>query len=310
MSTAVLEISENAPSVCLWRLPENPYRLMSLYEMSKKLEAGRFVLTANLLGQLSMQIRLGRVPSALNLLQINGRLDELENHCRDLGLAMTLMQIARTKQLLNASVDRLFHDAELMVQNVTELANRLNDELATQAVLIVDARRREMYEAFSDRDTAIPNAIEEQWGPIFNSFSSTKFDALEAFRSLAIGLSTASVFHLMRVLEIGLSYLGAVFGVSLAHTNWAPAIEEIEKNIRNMRQDPRWKALPDVKDLQEYYSQAASHFVILKDAWRNYTAHARGKYTEKEASDIFTAVGAFMQKLAARACTNDAIMEL
>jgi hypothetical protein len=104
----------------------------------------------------------------------------------------------------------------------------------------------------------------------------------------------------MRVLEIGLSVLGAEFGVSLAHTNWAPAIEQIESKIREMHKDPTWKALPDCKEQQEYYAQAASHFGILKDAWRNYTMHARGFYTEEQAERIFENVKGFMQKLGER----------
>lgn len=102
----------------------------------------------------------------------------------------------------------------------------------------------------------------------------------------------------MRVLEIGLTSFGAVFGVSLAHTNWEPAIREIESNIREMHKDPKWKSLPDCKDKQEKYSQAASHFAVVKDAWRNYTMHARGNYGDNEAEMIFLNVKAFMQKLA------------
>ena len=101
----------------------------------------------------------------------------------------------------------------------------------------------------------------------------------------------------MRVLEIGLGVLGGKFDVSLAHTNWAPAIEEIESKIRNMHTDPQWKGLPDLKDQKECYDQAASQFGILKDAWRNYTMHSRGKYTEEEAEHMFDNVRDFMQKL-------------
>lgn len=132
------------------------------------------------------------------------------------------------------------------------------------------------------------------------AFPSAKFDAAEAGICLATSRATACVFHLMRVLELGLSALGAAFGVSLAHTNWAPAIDEIESKIRNMHKDSAWKVRPDYKEQQEFYAQAASHFGILKDAWRNYTAHARGTYTEEMAQRIFDNVGDFMQKLAAR----------
>ena len=52
------------------------------------------------------------------------------------------------------------------------------------------------------------------------------------------------------------------------------------------------------KTKYEEYNQAASSFRIFKDAWRNYTAHSRGKYTEEEADGIFRNVEAFMRKLA------------
>jgi hypothetical protein len=102
------------------------------------------------------------------------------------------------------------------------------------------------------------------------------------------------------VLEIGLTALGAIFDVSLAHTNWVPAIDQIESRIRGMHKDPNWKALADYKEQQEFYAQAASHFGVLKDAWRNYTMHARGIYTVEMAEDIFNNVRGFMQKLASR----------
>jgi hypothetical protein len=135
---------------------------------------------------------------------------------------------------------------------------------------------------------------------VAKNFPSAVFDIHNAAICMATTQSTASVFHLMRVLEAGLSVLGAQFGVSMAHTNWAPAIEQIESKIRDMHKDPRWKVLPDCKEQQEFYAQAASHFAILKDAWRNFTMHARGKYTEDEAERIFENVKGFMQQLAER----------
>jgi hypothetical protein len=120
----------------------------------------------------------------------------------------------------------------------------------------------------------------------------------EAGKCHALHRSTACVFHLMRVLEIGLSVFAALFGVSASHTNWHNIIEGIEKAVRNMPSDPNKSA--NWKEEQEFYSQAAGHFMVLKDAWRNYTAHARGKFTEEEAETMFINVRAFMQKLATR----------
>lgn len=151
-----------------------------------------------------------------------------------------------------------------------------------------------------DYDPVAPTKTEEPWVNVFTSFPSSKYDVIEAFRAYSFGRNTAAVFHLMRVLEIGLTAFAGVFGVSMMHTNWNPAIEQIESSVRDMHKDPKWKVLPDCKEQQEFYAQCASHFGIIKDAWRNYTAHARGKYDDQEASDVFVAVRAFMHRLATR----------
>jgi hypothetical protein len=172
---------------------------------------------------------------------------------------------------------------------VVELKRLLQSELEQATFFHVSELKADYY-----------NARRLFGSEVAEHFPSAQFDIREAGNCYALGRNTACVFHLMRVLETGLTVLGAVFGVSLAHTNWAPAIEQIESKIRDMHKDPVWKALPDCKEEQEFYAQAASHFGVLKDAWRNYTAHVRGQYDEQEASDVFTTVRAFMQKLATR----------
>ena len=131
-----------------------------------------------------------------------------------------------------------------------------------------------------------------------SGFPSAAFDISEAGKCFALNRPTACVFHLMRVLEIGLGVFAKHFAVPSDHTNWHNIIEGIEKAVRNMSSDPAKPA--DWKEQQEFYSQAAHGFMFIKDAWRNYTAHARGKYTEDETETIFINVRAFMQRLATR----------
>lgn len=132
---------------------------------------------------------------------------------------------------------------------------------------------------------------------VHQSFPSIQYDGVEAACSLAFVRPTAAVFHLMRTMEIALTALAAVFGVSMAHTNWAPAVDQIESRIRGMNTDPAWRAKPDWKDLQEGYAQAISTFAVIKDAWRNYTMHVRGKYTDEEAEHLFNNVKFFLIRL-------------
>ena len=133
---------------------------------------------------------------------------------------------------------------------------------------------------------------------VHDKFFSTAYDVREAGNCYALGRNTACVFHLMRVLEVGLSALAKRFNVPSERTNWETIIGETEKAIREMDKDPMRP--PNWKDEREFYSQCASHFRLMKDAWRNYTAHARGRYDSREALDMLDNVRGFMQKLAAR----------
>jgi len=71
----------------------------------------------------------------------------------------------------------------------------------------------------------------------------------------------------------------------------------LEASVRNLANDPDRPV--DWKDQQEVFSQTASHFMVMKNAWRNYTAHAHGFFGEEEAENIMTNIRAVMQKPAA-----------
>jgi hypothetical protein len=217
-------------------------------------------------------------------------LSAIEPEFRKIGLAITADTI--NELIADLRDSELTHNAQWLSDRVDGIERLANKELSGKAFFYVPPERTKFWPTLK-----YPYAFGEK---VASSFPSSTFDANNAGMCLAVMQSTASVFHLMRTLEIGLSALGNKFGVSLAHTNRAPAIEQIESKIRDIHKDPAWRALPDCKEQQEFYAQAASHFAILKDAWRNHAMHVRGKYTEEEAERIFENVKAFMQKLAER----------
>jgi len=213
-------------------------------------------------------------------------LKRMRDDCEAVGLPMAVITLDRIINSLNDDQNLTYTK---LGEQLPILQDRIRDEMSLCSFLQIRNDRKQYYEStqplFGDA--------------VHDAFPSAAYDIRESGTCLSLNRSTGCVFHLMRVLEIGLTAMGAVFSVSLAHTNWAPAIEQIESKIRDMHKDPIWKALPECKDKQERYAQAASHFGILKDAWRNYTAHARGKYDESESFIIFLNVQAFVQKLAA-----------
>jgi hypothetical protein len=217
-------------------------------------------------------------------------LGQIEKECRSIGLPLSADTVKGALRKLESPSKRLLN-YQWLRDKVSDLKDLIGREMSGHGFFYISPEKGK-YWPIADSGHAFGQNVGD-------AFSSSFMDAGQAGVCLAVGLPTASVFHSMRVLEIGLRAFGVVFNVSLDHRNWEPVIREIESKIREMHTDPTWKALPDCKTKQENYSQAASHFAVLKDAWRNYTMHTRGKHGDDEAELIFLNVRGFMQRLAA-----------
>ncbi|MGB2889594.1 MAG: hypothetical protein WBC04_18010 [Candidatus Acidiferrales bacterium] len=202
--------------------------------------------------------------------------------CEKVDLPITLAQLKRIRESLG---DRGVSNDSVR-QQLHELANRMWDELDSHIFYQIESSKSRYYEK--------PN---ELWGEgVSKAFPSAIPELTDAAKCYGLERNTACVFHLMRALEVGLSCMAKPFGVSTDHTNWQNIIEQIESKVRELS-----KTKPkNWKEDQEFYSQAASYFMIVKDAWRNYTAHRRGRYEAEEAERIMENVCGFMQKLATR----------
>jgi hypothetical protein len=121
-------------------------------------------------------------------------------------------------------------------------------------------------------------------------FPTTEFDVIEAGNCYAMGRATACVFHLMRVMEVGVQTFGEVLGVQLAvDKNWQCILDEVNKAI---------KRLPPKDSATVELSQVAAHLYNVKIAWRNQVMHPHDKYTMDEAKDLLGHVESFMKTLA------------
>ena len=130
------------------------------------------------------------------------------------------------------------------------------------------------------------------------AFPSARYDISEAGRCLALRRTTACVLHLMRALETGLSSLSAELGVSMPRKSWEMILNKLQREIEARSKNPpdeKWKA-----EDEQFFSQAATHFRMIKDAWRNHAMHGRDKYTEEEAEGIYRSVHSFMRHLSER----------
>jgi len=132
---------------------------------------------------------------------------------------------------------------------------------------------------------------------VLNSFPSAVDDILEAGNCYALDRSTASVFHCMRILEHGLNALAKDVGVSFELTNWGNIIDQIESEIKKLRNAPK---TPEKDERLQFVSEAAKEFTYFKDGWRNHVSHRRTTYDMFQALSVLTHVQAFMKHLSTK----------
>jgi hypothetical protein len=122
-------------------------------------------------------------------------------------------------------------------------------------------------------------------------FPSVQYDATEAGNCYACGRSTAAVFHLMRIMEVGVQEFGAKLGIPLASEKvWQVILDGIDKAIKKM---------PPKDQLTVTYSQIAANLYSVKLAWRNEVMHPKETYTLEEADNLIRQTMIFMEQLAA-----------
>ncbi|HBI42241.1 MAG TPA: hypothetical protein DDY78_05195 [Planctomycetales bacterium] len=113
---------------------------------------------------------------------------------------------------------------------------------------------------------------------------------------LGVGLPTACVFHLMRIMEAAVCDLASRLKTTVnPKDTWGLILQPIDAAI---------DALPHGKNASnkelakhEAFSEAAAYLRHVKNAWRNNVMHPKRTYTTQEAQDIFDGTKTFLQSL-------------
>ncbi len=208
-----------------------------------------------------------------------------EANCQELGLTMAVKTIQKIRILTaqrNAKLDQF-------VDLTKELKGRLIDQAEATLFLGIEPSNTQFYKNTDlfGNDVAM-------------GFPSTMYDIEEAGKCLALNRATACVFHLMRVLEIGLRALGASLKDASLDPGKNPTWVKILRRCRGELEKDAVDRTPEWRKDESFYSDAAARLMAVKDAWRNPTMHVRAKYTEEEALDIWNHVKAFMAHLATK----------
>lgn len=241
-----------------------------------KLNASSFCQASTIIGQAWVLINRGGDLSTNDAGNMGGLIGEVGAACETLKLPSTVAQVHRMLDWLKTGDS----DLRTLSQMLVELQNRLLDDLSMRLFLAVPESQENLY---------------TQDKPLFGEQVEKKFtqmseDVSEAGKCLALNRNTAAVFHLMRIMELGVQSFGTKLGITLVQEkNWQSILDEVNKNIKT-----RDHKLPETKRCAE----TASHLYNVKVAWRNEVMHPKQTYTDEEAAAIFGNVKTFINDLA------------
>jgi hypothetical protein len=280
-------------AVLPWQIA--PYDLVSWWQM-QQFSAWAFYYIGRYLEQLRVQYRIGAITGG-------------GDPAFSFGRATRSLEAEDNQGLIRVFEGIRDHCASISLQVAVDIVNGYIDDLSSgrianhehveRAVVtldkIIQSEMRKRVFMFISPDKSRYYRQAHSFGELVNkAFPSIESDAERAGGCYATGFNTASVFHLMRVLESGLAVLATELQVACDRRNWENIINDIEAAVRKIK-GPHAGA--DWKERQEQYSGAALNFRYFKDAWRNHVMHCRTKYDEGEALRIYEHVKDFMQHL-------------
>lgn len=258
-----------------------PYQIVSLLHMLK-FHAQKFVLIMDNLRLISeiADKRSGEEVSDIDKKELLVNLSDALRMCRTSGLQFSAMYLERHMGYFDKSpsYDSLNEEVGIVIA-------RIHDELGSDLFLQLPSDKAKYFHE------------EALFGSeVSNKFAKTTEDVQEGGKCFAVARYTACVFHLMRVMEFAVQYLGKRLNISLVNEkNWHNILDEVDKAI---------KALPTKNSYQKArrnrFAEASAHLRMVKDAWRNDVMHPKETYTEEEAERVFRNVKDFMVHLATK----------
>jgi len=194
----------------------------------------------------------------------------------NLGLKLSVKVV---EKLCKGLADEKVYNAQTFVETLKQLEQTIEWEMEEVTFFRMPSTQSEFYDQ------------KELFGSDVNTkFPTVQYDMVEAGNCYAMGRGTACVFHLMRIMEVGVQNFGTKLGVALAgDKNWQNILDEINKAI---------KSLPAKDPVTVTVSQASANLYAVKLAWRNEVMHPKDTYTLEEAENLIRQVKLFMGQLA------------
>lgn len=172
---------------------------------------------------------------------------------------------------------------------ISDVQSRLRDECQLISFVVLNRNQKSLM--------GPANSLAGDWD-INRIFPDAARELEEACKCLALQRPTASVFHAMRMLEVGIRNLTAVLGIpdpiKPVERNWGVILKTIKDKIDE--KFPAKDRMPGSEGaaIERLYASLDA----VKNPWRNGTMHVESFYTDSEALHILRCVTFFMQLLA------------
>ncbi|BBN89710.1 hypothetical protein AZSP09_27330 [Azospira sp. I09] len=257
-------------------------RLWNLWEM-KEFFLPNLLLLAKELGRLAEEYENAEAGSTLEKdVQLNNA-SKLREYAQDfsaLDLPMCRIQAERLAGQMGLNASEI-------AQGLKDLYARMEDECTLRKFLTL-----------SDTQAGYVFPSSPPFGlEVVQKLPKIAYEVEEASKCIGLGLDTAAVFHLMRVVEIGIEAIRKSLAipdpVKASGRNWGILIKKISDAISEKSQ---WAS----KDDKQFFFEVLASLDAVRNAWRNATMHVETKYKPEESEPIFIAVKSLMKKIANR----------
>ena len=213
-------------------------------------------------------------------------LTKLEAACERLGLRLASLQI---KRMLPALTLPTKGEAVALDRFTRQITTIIEDEMSLRLFFFLPEERA--------RDYTKPNQFGDQ---VSAAFPRAISDIEESSKCYALGRWTAAVFHLMRVMEVGLRGLAASLKDPRLDPRRNPSWDSILKKCDEELEKPLAQRSLEWQSDEPFFSTAAANLRSVKDAWRNPTMHVDQTYTDEIAFGVIHAVRGSMRHLAGK----------
>ncbi|MBU4164343.1 MAG: hypothetical protein KKF36_09490 [Alphaproteobacteria bacterium] len=190
--------------------------------------------------------------------------------------AMSSLAAKMRMRALENQLDRYEANVPYTVEAWDMLVDSFMSNMETAVLFLVPTDRQKFFEDKSP----FGRPVELSFKPLL--------DEIECARlCLGYGQPTASVFHMMRVMEGAVSLLAKQLQLPDTTLEWGKLLSGIDAKIKDMAKD----------DDRKKWSERRAHLWHVKECWRNDTMHPRRSYSQTQAEELFSAVGVFMRSL-------------